>query len=389
MNKRSTKLLQQLGLSACIALLAPLAYATQQQQVNVAVKIVEFQTTKGIDTGLSAYFKQRNDPRPYGRVSSGSGNVTTADLTFPITTNQGVTVFLDRIIGRYGEFELVLQGLVEQNRAFILSRPKAMVPVGEPIPTKVETVQEIPYENTVVVGATAVQTTNFRETGVSLEVVALEVVDDDGDPRTMDDIYIKLALTASVKELGQRITVALDDAVVDRTGPFTTASNAISVPEFISREIQTTIWVRHGQVLILGGLYRNTKSKNLATLPWITQGQDFFNSLIGRVLPFDGGNVPVTSALGSNRSSEGRRELVFIVKTELWRPSFTVASEFGFGDEDEVSQERKRLSPGDVITGVLGSISEVPQGIAAGLSGEQDKGVSSSLGGRVDGSEFE
>ena len=54
--------------------LAPGARAQEQKQVNVAVKIIEFQTSKGSESGLSAYFKQRNEPRPYGRVSSGNGS---------------------------------------------------------------------------------------------------------------------------------------------------------------------------------------------------------------------------------------------------------------------------------------------------------------------------
>ena len=112
--------------------------AQEKQQVNVAVKIVEFQTTTGVETGLSAYFKQRNTPRPYGRVSSGNGAITSADITFPNTTNAGLTVFLDKITTHYGDIEMVLQALVDQNRAYILSRPKVMVLVGSEVPTIIE-----------------------------------------------------------------------------------------------------------------------------------------------------------------------------------------------------------------------------------------------------------
>ena len=128
-------------------------------QVNVSVKIVEFQTTKGVNTGLSAYFKQRNKTRAWGRVTSGNGNVQSADLTFPTNTSSAITVFLDNITTGYGDIEIVLQALVDQNRAFILSQPKAMVTVGGTVPTLIKTTQQIPYEDTVVVGTTAVQTT--------------------------------------------------------------------------------------------------------------------------------------------------------------------------------------------------------------------------------------
>lgn len=361
-------------------LAVPLAASAQDtQQVNVSVKVVEFQTQKGVETGLAAYFRQHEDPRPYGRVSSGNTAITSADITFPNTTSSGLTVFVDNLVNSWGRFEVILQALVDQNRAFILSRPKALVPVGAAVPTVIQTVQEIPYESTVVVGATAQQVTEFRPTGVNLSVQALKVVDDDGNPQTTDDIYIQISINATVNEEGQRITVALDDRAA--TSVLGHTYNAISVPEFISRSMTTTVWVRHGQVLILGGLYRNTKNKDLATLPWLTQGEDMFNGLVQRVAPVAVPEVPLSAGLGRQSIDEGRRELVFLIRAEMWRSSYTVADKFGFKEEDAKNEEKK--SPTDVITGVLGEIGEIPQGIAEGLAGEKkDNGdITPNLGG--------
>ncbi len=367
------------------------AVAQAPQQVNVSVKIIEFQTIKGVETGLSAFFQQRNEPRPYaqengftyGRVASGNGNVETADITFPTRTNAGITVFLDQIETTYGDIELVLQALVDQNRASILARPKAMVQVGSEVPTRIETTQDIPYEDTRVVGSTAVQVTSFRPTGVVLEVRAQAISDDDGDLNTTEDTYIQLNLTAGVNEEGQRITVALDDFVAADSNPFGGTSNALSVPEFISREIATTVWVQHGQVLILGGLYRNTKSKNLATTPWLIQGEDFVNGVVQRFVPFAVPSAPLSSSIGNQQTNENRRELVFMLKAELWRPSFTVIDEFGFEEEDEPAEPEEPRRPGDVITDVFEGISEVPQGVVEGITGTTPGGdVSGSLGGR-------
>ena len=153
------------------------ASAQEPQQVSVSVKVIEFQTVKGVETGLSAYFRQRVEPRPYGRVSSGS-LIRMADITFPTATTGGITVFLDRLSNHYGDFEVVLQGLVDQNRANILSRPKAMVTVGQTVPTIIQTTQLIPYEDTTVVGATAVQTTSFRPTGFIMIVMSSLLIED-------------------------------------------------------------------------------------------------------------------------------------------------------------------------------------------------------------------
>jgi hypothetical protein len=358
-----------------------LAAAQEPKQVSVAVKIVEFQTMKGEETGFSAYFKQRMVPQPYGMAARGAGNLVNADITFPNTTTAGITVFLDRISNMYGNIEAVLQALVEQNRAFILSRPKALVPVGAAAPTIIQTTQEVPYENTVVVGATAVQTTSFRPTGVTLEVSAPEIADDDGNPETTEDVYIKLNLRAEVNEEGQRLTIALDDKVAVATN---VKNAAITVPEFISRSVKTTVWVKNGQVLVLGGLYRNTKNKTLATLPWLLQGEDFVSGLVQRATPLPAPNVGLSSALGNRNRNEGRRELVFLIKADLWRPAYTVGAEELDSDNTQ-EKPKKKLSPTGVISGVLGEIADIPRGIAEGLKSDKSKdGVTSTLGSEDD-----
>lgn len=355
-----------------IVLTLPLfAQQPAPQQVNVSVKIIEFQTQIGSETGLSGYFRQKADPRPYGRVSSGNPAITTGDLTFPTTQSPTITVFLDRMTSKWGDFEAVLQALVSQNRAFILSRPKALVPVGAAAPTVIQTVQEIPYENTIVIGVVTQQVTEFKPTGVNLSVSANQVIDDDGDPRTTEDIYIQLTLTAAITEEGQRLNVAIAG----------NSANTISVPEFISRSITTTIWVRHGQVLILGGLYRNSRTKTSSSVPWLIQGEELANGLIQRITPFKAPGIPLTQGVGNKKKDEGRRELVFLLKAELWRPSYTVADQYGFTSEEE--KKSTKISPTEIITNVLGGLKEIPAGIAEGITGVQiqkdENGIDSEL----------
>lgn len=347
-----------LRLAAVILLMASMpfggawAQATPKkapEQADVTVKIVEFQTSKGSETGLSAYF--RNTAAHLGKVITSDGVISNADLTFPSGTAAGITVFLDRLGLSESDVELVLQGLVNENRAFILSNPRTMVPVGSgraPAdkgkdgkvkgpkypPTVIKTAQLIPYEKTVVVGSTAVQTTAFRETGVALEVGLDRIYDYDGDYSTVHDTYLKLHLTATVKEEGQRIVIALDDQLAG--GVWSLANNAISVPEFISRSIETTIWVRHGQVLVLGGLYRDTKNKTLASLPWLTQTEEAVTGALNKILPGMKLRTPLSSILGNRAKQNSRRELVFLIKAEAWYPdpSLSIVLEESLGDGD-------------------------------------------------------
>ena len=351
--------------------------AQDTQQVQVSVKVIEFQTNKDIETGLSAYFAQRMETLPYGRGTAGVGHINASDITFPSSTTAGITVFLDRIATKYGDIELVLQGLVDQGRAFILSQPTALVPVGAAAGDKdtiIKTTQQIPYENTVVVGSTAVQTTEFKDTGVTLTVRAPKVIDDDGDPTTKEDTYIRLRLTASVTEEGQRITVALDDLLAGSGGLFDSTTNAIQVPEFVTREITTEVWVRHGQVLMMGGLYRNTENKDLATLPWLTQSDRFMNGLIQRAVPFAVQPVPLSSSIGNNKLDHARRELVFLIKADVPTLIF---------DEGLAPEKDKNMltNPTGVVTDVLKNIGDIPRELGEEVTGQSlGDGLTEDLG---------
>lgn len=355
----------------------PPAPAASPPQVNVSVKIIEFQTVKGLETGLSAYFKQRNEVRPYLRVSSGNGNITSADVTFPTSTFAGITVFLDRISTEYGDIEAIIQGLVEQNRAFILAQPRVMVVVGQAVPTVIMTTQDIPFEDTRVIGSTAVQVTTYKPTGVTLNVKALSIIDDDGNPKTTEDSYINLELSTSVKEEGQRIAVALDDQVAGSSNPFSNIDTAISVPEFISREIITKVWVRHGQVLILGGLYRDTRNKELTTLPWLTQGSDMINAAVQRLSPVAVPQVPLSAGLGSQNNNAGRRELVFMVRAEVYVP--IPESRFGLLPEEE-AKEMRVVPSKEMITDIVEGITEIPKSLGETLTPGPKDDVTSNLG---------
>ncbi|MBN2311459.1 MAG: hypothetical protein JXR94_20955 [Candidatus Hydrogenedentes bacterium] len=321
---------------------------------------------------MSAYFARRNEDRLYGRVTSGNGAITTADLTFPMQSEGAITVFLDRLRMSEGDLELVLQALVSESRAFILSRPKTMVMVEQPTPAVIKTVQNYPYSAPVVVGNTVVQPTAFRDTGVTLQVTVPELVDDDNDWSTTDDTYIKLDVMVDVLELGTDLIIALDDRL--------SGAEQISAPTFTSRKVKTTVWVRHGQVLILGGLYRNRKTKNLSTLPWVSQAENVAVGMAERVVP---GNVlaaPISATVGNRSSATERRELVFFIKTETWRPAYTVADEHGF--EEFVEEKKGRIKPTDVISDVVEGIVEIPKGIAEGISGES---LGSDLGTELEG----
>jgi hypothetical protein len=211
-----------------------------------------------------------------------------------------------------------------------------------------------------------------------LQVEALEVVDDDKNRKTKDDVYIKLRLTARVNEEGQRVTVALDDLLASSGSVINRAGNQITVPEFVSREVSTTVWVKSGQTLVLGGLFRSTTNKNLSTLPWLAQGDELLTSTVKRVLPIKMGENPMSSRLGSKRSIQGRRELVFVIKADIWEAWQTVPDASGFRESET---KDKRFSPSEVISNVIEGVTALPQGVVHGIAGKPSKDdVTSNLG---------
>jgi hypothetical protein len=308
-----------------------------------------------VETGFSAFFARLPLPQPFGQVDSNNSGVGTVDLTFPTSTAAGLSVFLDRINIGDAEIEVLIQALVDENRAFILSRPHAMVMVGEDVPTVIRTNNKIPYESTRVVGSTTVQITEFEDTGVTLSLRAPEVIDDDGNWETGEDTFIRLDVSAAVKEEGQRIVVALDDQLATTAESFTEGENAIRVPEFISRSVMTHVWVRQGQVLLLGGLFRNTESKSISTIPLLTQAEGVAQNFVGNVISGEFASSPLSTTFGNRNSEESRRELVFLIKAETWRPGFSIADDLGFIEQEA----QKRRSPTDIILEVTQDIADI------------------------------
>ena len=348
------------------------------QQVNVSAKIIEFQTVKGVDTGLSAYFKRSaNKQDAIGTINVPSalpGGPTThlarpavpnnnaiasADITFPSGYDGGITVFFDRISINAGDIEAVLQALVSQNRAVILSQPRAMVAVGSAVPTVIKTTNSIPYSNTQVVGQTPVRVISFREVGVTLSVTSPQVIDDDGNPNTTDDTYIQLAINASFLQQGQK-----------RPIQFVTSEETYWIYEFGSRSINTTVWLRHGQVLILGGLYKNKVDRKIASLPGLSRGEDMVLGAVERVIPARLPAHPLSSTLGNRHHNDERRELVFVIRADLWRYSYAMPEEFRFEDfEDFEDLDEDSILPSDLITDLAEEMAEDSEDTGAG--GEQ------------------
>jgi type II secretory pathway component GspD/PulD (secretin) len=243
--------------------------------------VLEYSSTSLFDFGMSGVFARFAVPPG----STGSGTVSLADLAFPSlnATGLGLEMFLDNITIGEGEFEFLIQALEQDERIEILSRPRVSLEKGD-TQAVVQTVERVPYETTKVVGTTTVQVTEFKDTGVTLQVTLKDI---------LEDGYVDLQVHAAVIAAGPRLSVALASEPAEGA--------VLLVPEFFDRSVDTRVTVGDRQVLVLGALLSTEKSTSRRGLPIL-------------------GEIPLLEHLfSSRRNEETYRELIFLLKPTIYR----------------------------------------------------------------------
>jgi type II secretory pathway component GspD/PulD (secretin) len=137
-----------------------------------------------------------------------------------------------------GTIRHVLHAIQQKREVEILASPSTLVVSGKE--ATIKAVEEIPYEevmDTAQGGAAALTTTQFKEVGVTLQVSA--VVTD-----------------------GNNIFLTVDAEQNARTG-----ESAKGVPVVDTRHATTALLLRDGQTIVIGGLRRVEKTKEINQVP--------------------------------------------------------------------------------------------------------------------------
>ncbi len=322
------------------------------KQVVVQAKIVEYTHQKGVETGLSAYFRKwQTHTDWWGVVHRSFQGIRSADITFPTSRPATFSVFLDRIHISEGDIEMVLQALERQNKASILSKPRLMVPVGGP-ESSIETTQQEPYEELQITANTSVPVTRYDKTGVTLKVKVIDILDLDGNWATTEDTFIRMHVSAEVTDLGRLLVVNIDPLRGDQ---------GIRAPELLTRKIDTQVWVRHGDVLMMGGQLTNVNSKMNTSPPWLSQAESMTTGLVERFVPGDFVGSPLSSTIGSHSTDDQRRELVFFIKAEVWKPVTTRKGEF---TEFHQAKPGVLATPAELVNQLYERLRNLPQGVS-------------------------
>jgi type II secretory pathway component GspD/PulD (secretin) len=137
-----------------------------------------------------------------------------------------------------GTIRHVLHAIQQKREVEILASPSTLVVSGQS--ATIKAVEEIPYEeimDTAQGGAAALTTTQFKEVGVNLQVSA--VVTD-----------------------GNNIFLTVDAEQNVRTG-----ESAKGVPVVDTRHATTALLLQDGQTIVIGGLRRVEKTKEVSQVP--------------------------------------------------------------------------------------------------------------------------
>ena len=195
---------------------------------------------------------------------------------------RGVDLVFDRV--RIGStiLDARLQALISEGKARLLANPKIVTING--MEARFVAGDQIPYQTTKLAGRDIVYTTEFRDTGVVLQVT----------PTIQEDEYILLKVEPEVTGLTDRQDVILGGATQDVF--------RASLPVFSTRKIQTNVLVKSGDTLVMGGLYQTNTTEEIEKVPLL-------------------GDIPLLGLLFRNtRKSFRKAELVIFITPHIIRP---------------------------------------------------------------------
>jgi type IV pilus assembly protein PilQ len=225
-------------------------------QIMIEVVLVDValnnETEIGVDWDLlTTKFNQRLDtPSQIGASFRQSLGFTDTLASVPATTPniQNATAWNTTGLGSdfsilWGDVRTVIHTLQKKNNVEIIASPRVMVVSGKE--ATIKAVEEIPYSNqSDTSNGGALTSTEFKNVGVTLKVGAT----------LTDDKFIALNVEA-------------EQSVQTGTSVVTGGVGSSGVPIVDTRNIQSSLLLNDGQILVIGGLRRKETQKQTNQLP--------------------------------------------------------------------------------------------------------------------------
>ncbi|MEW6162905.1 MAG: pilus (MSHA type) biogenesis protein MshL [Nitrospirota bacterium] len=252
------------------------------RQVIIEARIVEVQLSESLRYGIdwTAVLEK-----------SGLGRVTVGTEKFATVVTEALSNFHIGITGR--DFTALLKALQTQGNVRVLSNPRVNIMNGQTsllnVGRNVNFISRV--ETTTTTAATGVlPTTTFTvETSGILSGIIIGIV-----PYISDTGEISLAITPIVSDL-----IRLEDKTLGKVGENTIQ---ISLPTVDLRQLSTTVRVKDGEMVIIGGLMQRKETLEDSKVPLL-------------------GDIPLIGYLFKSRKRlDEKTELVIMLKPTIVTP---------------------------------------------------------------------
>ncbi len=265
-----------------------LGIISEQRLVKINVNILELSKDFKNNLGFNwqNYLQVREEPYN-SSTSDTTGVVTTLDrvATGKIFTINGLS--RDALTSK-------INLLVQRGKGKILSQPQMVCLSGEE--AKILVGGEVPIVRTTVNSNGRSTDVDYKEYGVVLKV----------RPKVEDGGKIKINIYTEVSSIDWANAVVAD---------------GISIPAFSKRDASTEVFLKSGQTVFIGGLIKNTQSKNISKLPALGtipiigalfRSKDFQNNKTDLVITL---TPEIVSAGGDNSAEDLKKYKVKVVES--------------------------------------------------------------------------
>ena len=198
------------------------------RQVLIELTLAEITLNDELRRGLQWHFETGNNSVTFG--SSTSPSAILPGFSWGYTSSSGVSAVLNTLE------TLTDVKVISSPKILVLNNQTATLQVGDEIPVPTSTAVSSSDSN-----APIINTIQYRNTGIILTVT----------PRINDSGLVML-------DIEQEISNVVE-----------TASSGIDAPTVQQRKISSSIAVQNGATIALGGLIRNTLSKNNSGIPFL------------------------------------------------------------------------------------------------------------------------
>jgi len=288
---------------ANLRVLEELLYAIDITPVQVLIEArfievtVEDLSELGIDWQLDSPLKlDKERGQAQTQIAGGSGT----SFTDAARQSEGFNLTYQGVLSR-PQFTAVLHALEETEQGKTLSAPKITTLNNQE--ATIEVVDEFIYP------------TRYEVTLVQFDVNGDGDFDDASETEFVNapkdfitrNVGIILKVTPNVGHDGQSITLALVPEVSEHAGTFFTYSGGVSIPRFTTRSLSTSVVVKDGETVVLGGLIKEIRSNIKTKVPIL-------------------GSIPVLGALFRKETETvERRNLLIFVTARVLEPLRSIA----------------------------------------------------------------